>query len=283
MDQRVLVIGATGRAGSEVVKLLQKEKTHIRAAVRDIEKGKKLFGEEIEYVYFDLKKSESIPPALEGVKKLFLVRPADLGAKKIYPAIDAAKAAGVEQIVFLSVMSVDKNPMLPHRKIEDYIKAAGIPFTFLRATFFMQNLNTNHREGIKQLDQILLPAGKGKTSLIDVRDIAAIAVKAMQEDEHKNKAYLLTGNDLVDYYEVADIFTEVLERKITYPNPSILKFLREMRALGSSLVISLVMAFLYTSVRFGFAAIVSKDTEKVLGRTPTTVKKYAEDYKKYWM
>ena len=88
----------------------------------------------------------------------------------------------------------------------------------------MQNLSTIHRGDIRDTNKIFIPAGKGKTSFIDVRDIAATAVKVMTEPGHENKAYALTGNKALDYYQVAEIFTHVLGRQIVYTNPSIFKF-----------------------------------------------------------
>jgi uncharacterized protein YbjT (DUF2867 family) len=93
----------------------------------------------------------------------------------------------------------------------------------------MQNLNTIHREDIKVRGELLLPAGNGKTSFIDVRDIAAVAVRTLIEDGHQGRAYHLTGAEALTYYEVADIFTSVLGKRVRY-NSSMLKFIRQMRS-----------------------------------------------------
>ena len=62
------------------------------------------------------------------------------------PFLQAAKEKGIEKIVFVSLLGVEKNPIVPHRKIENIIKDLSIPYVLLRPSFFMQNLNTNHRE-----------------------------------------------------------------------------------------------------------------------------------------
>lgn len=127
---------------------------------------------------------------------------------------------------------MEKNPIVPHHKIEKIIKESGIPYTFLRPSFFMQNLISQHGEELRKEKIIFVPAGKGKPSFIDVRDIATVAAKILTEDGHENKGYSLTGCEALDYYEVADIISKELGETITYVNPSIPKFKRKMLAKG---------------------------------------------------
>nr|WP_223278669.1 SDR family oxidoreductase [Nostoc sp. 'Peltigera membranacea cyanobiont' 232] len=223
--------------------------------------------------------------AFEGVNKLFLVRPPALAnvKRQIAPALNAAKLAGVEHIVFVSLLGAERNRFVPHAKIERYIEQLGIPATFLRASFFMQNLNTVHREDIKTRGELFMPAGNGKTSFIDVRDIAAVAVRALVEDGHLGKAYALTGREALTYYEVAEIFTEVLGKPIRYTNPSLLKFIWQMRDRGLSLDFILVMAAIYTTARLGLAGGITPDVEQLLGRPQLTIWQYVEDYRKFWL
>ncbi|MCU0509261.1 MAG: NmrA family NAD(P)-binding protein, partial [Anaerolineae bacterium] len=99
--------------------------------------------------------------------------------RRLHPAIDAAQAAGVKQIVFLSLMGV--NPRVPHYKVEQKILATGLPYTFVRPSFYMQNLDTFYRDDIRLRDELFVPAGGAKTSFIDVRDIGAVAAMALAE------------------------------------------------------------------------------------------------------
>jgi uncharacterized protein YbjT (DUF2867 family) len=100
---------------------------------------------------------------------------------------------GVEQVVFLSLLGAEKNSIVPHRAVEDHLREmTGISWTFLRPSFFMQNLENAHEDDIKKLNHIIVPAGSGTTSFIDGRDIAAIAAKVLSEDIslHDRKAYV---------------------------------------------------------------------------------------------
>lgn len=281
---KILVIGATGNVGQEVLSLLQSHDCNICAAVRNPNNAKRMLGNNIQCVPFDFTNPDTFERAFFEVNKLFLVRPPALANihKQIAPALNAAKRAGVEHIVFLSILGAERNPFLPHSQIERYINRLGIKATFLRASFFMQNLNTMHTEDIKVRGELLLPAGNGKTSFIDVRDIATVAVRTLIEDGHQGRSYPLTGAEALTYYEVADIFTSVLGKPIRY-NPSLVKFVRQMRSKNLPIDFILVMLAIYTTARLGLASKITSDTEQLLNRSPLTIRQYIEDYRQFWL
>jgi uncharacterized protein YbjT (DUF2867 family) len=147
----LLVTGALGNVGVEVVKQLQAKGYPVRAADVDEQKLKASFGNAIETIRFDFSQPETYGPAFRGMQKMFLMRPPQITDVKriMFPAIDAAKRAGVKHVVFLSLIGVEKAPFVPHYKVEQYLKEIGMQTTFLRSSFFMQNLNTTHRKEIK--------------------------------------------------------------------------------------------------------------------------------------
>lgn len=278
----ILVTGATGNVGAEVIHALP-NKSEIIAAVLDVEEARAQLQEDIEYVAFDFMDAPSFPALLQRVDKIFLVRPPAIADVAVFePLIVAAKEAGVQQIVFLSLQGVEKVSFVPHAKIETLIEESGVPYTFLRSGFFMQNLNTTHRQDIAEHDEIFIPAGKSRTAFIDVRDLGAVAARVLTEPGHTSKAYVLTGRDALNYDEVARIFTEQLGRQIHYPNPSVLAFVRRMWRRGNKLQQVLVMAFLYTITRMGQAKEVSPEAEQLLGRAPYSLAQYVQDYRACW-
>ncbi len=248
MSNNILVTGATGNVGSEVVRLLSKRGYSVKAAVRSHSASRIHLPSGVESVAFDFEQTQTFEPAFRGINTLFLVRPPAISQVKkyIYPAIATARAVGVERVVFLSLLGAERIAIVPHAKIEAYIKSSGLSYTFLRASFFMQNLSTTHCQDIRDNNEIFVPAGKGKTSFIDVRDIASVAVKVMIEPGHENKAYPLTGSEALDYYEVAEIFTNILGRQIVYADPSIFKFAWRMykRGLKKDLIVVMRCAML---------------------------------------
>jgi uncharacterized protein YbjT (DUF2867 family) len=280
----ILVTGATGNIGAEVVRLLQAQNYPVRAAVRDANR-KLATAPDVPTVAFDFTRPERYVPALEGIGRIFLVRPPALSNTRRYvnPFIDAAGKAGVEQIVFLSLLGAEKNRAVPHAAVEQHLQAGSIPWTLLRPGFFMQNLSTIHRAEIRDEDEIIVPAGKGKTSFIDGRDIAAVAVKTLTEPGHTGKAYPLTGAEALSYAEVARIFSEELGRPIRYRNPSIFRFARNMRRRGHPWPFVLVTAAIYTTTRFGLAASITPNTAELLGRPPIDVRRFIGDHRECWI
>ncbi len=284
IDAPILVTGATGNVGGEVVRLLRDHGYAVRAAVRDIAAARTHGEQNIEYVALDFAQPATYQFALQGVRKLFLMRPPAISNTKrfINPLIDAAKQAGVEHIVFLSLQGADKNRFVPHHRIETYLLASGIPWTLLRAGFFMQNLSTTHRAEIRDHSEILVPAGRGTTSFIDVRDIAAVAALALTQPGHTGKAYTLTGGQALGYEDVARTMTAVLGRQVIYRNPSILTFVRRMRQRDLALGFILVMVGIYTTARLGLAATVTPDVAILLGQAPITLQQFVIDYQACW-
>jgi uncharacterized protein YbjT (DUF2867 family) len=195
--------------------------------------------------------------------------------------MQAAKAAGVRHFVFLSLIGIERNTVVPHYKVEQYLTRSGMDYTFLRCSFFMQNLNTTHRAEIRDQDEIFIPVGKARTSFIDVRDIAAVAAVALTQPGHANQAYDLTGSEALDYDQVADLFTQVLGRKITYKNPSSAAFLLR-QARKYPLMFALVTTWLYSNTRGGMADVVTGEVRRITGREPIRMRQYIQDYQQSW-
>lgn len=283
MKPKILVLGALGNVGAEVVKALQAAGVAVRAGDLFPEKVQQHFGAGVEAVPFDFGKPATFAPAFQGIERAFLMRPPQITDIKKYmvPAINTAKAAGVKHFVFLSLIGIEQNTVVPHYKVEQYLKASGMRYTFLRCSFFMQNLNTTHRAEIRERDEIFIPVGTARTSFIDVRDIGAVAAAALTQPGHENQAYDLTGSEALDYYQVADLFTQVLSRKITYKNPSSLAFFfRQVRQYP--LLFALVTTWLYANTKSGMADRITGEVRRITSCEPIRMKQYIEDYRENW-
>lgn len=284
MDELILVTGASGNVGCEVVKALVASGKQVRAGVVAMADAQRVPIDNADITLFDFGDPQTYAASFVGVKKLFLMRPPMISDVKRYikPAITYAAAVGIEQIVFLSIVGVENKPFIPHYKVEKYLEASGVPYTFLRAGFFMQNLNTTHRIDIVHHNDIFVPAGSARTAFIDVRDIGAVAARVLTERGHQNKAYTLTGSEAMTYDEVAEIFSDVLRRQITYSRPSLLRFAWRMKQRGYAWGHIGVMSALYLTTQFGAAERIAADTAVLLNRPPITMHQYVQDYAPMW-
>ena len=277
MKETILVTGATGNIGHEIISSIDKTLFNIRGTIKSKQDTERL-PKGVEPVIFDFENINTFSKALEGVSRVFLMRPPQMGdPKKFHPFIDACKESKIKQIVFLSLLGVQYNPLAPHGYIEKYIVKSGIPYTLLRPSFFMQNLSTTHCKDIKECNEIVVPAGKGRTSFIDSRDVGAFGAKVFESASHLNKAYDLTGSEALNYYQVAGIISNTTSKKIVYTNPSSAEFVKRMESNGVSKDFINVMKGIYLVAKLRLAGKITKDFEVVMGRKPITFEKFAKD------
>ena len=292
-SERLLITGASGNVGLETLRELMnnpgKSQFEVLAGVRVPEGSKATIDVQPDrFVKLDFTDASTFDTALVGVHRVLLVRPPQLADvdKFFKPFIDAMKRADVQQVVFLSLQGVEDNPVTPHHKIEKLIVEAGLPFTFLRPSFFMQNLSTTHRNEIKLRSEIFVPAGHGRTSFVDVRDVGAVAALTLtsRTSEHLNRGYELTGAEALTYSEVAQIMTDVLGREITYRDPSVLRFVwQKWQKENTPLGFTLIMVALYTVSKLGKAGRLTDETKRLLHRSPITLRQFIEDYRTAWL
>lgn len=215
----ILITGGTGTVGGEIVSQLAATGTPFRAMVRSPQKAAALKLTGVQIVPGDLEKPETLPAALHGIDQVLLLSsPSPNQVTLEGNMIAAAKAAGVRHIVKLSAMTADPNSpsRFPrtHGQIEQSIRQSGLQWTFLRPTFFMQNLLG--LAPMVKTGTIFQPAGDSKAGFVDVADIAAVAVETLTEPGHEGKAYDITGPELLSYHEIARILSEVLHKPVKY-------------------------------------------------------------------
>jgi uncharacterized protein YbjT (DUF2867 family) len=271
----ILVTGASGTVGREVVKALGAAKAKVRAGYRtrpqNIPKG-------VESVALDYDRPDTIRPALTGVETLFLLSNAVDVERRV---VDEAKAAGVRRVVKLSVLRADKEEYAFarwHRAVEKHVEGSGLAWTFLRPTGFMQNVVTYMAGTIRSQSAIYSSVGDGAVATVDARDIGAVAARVLTEGGHERKAYELTGPAALTYAQVAAALGGVLGRTINYVPISPEQY--KQGALGAGMPEAYVDALvdLERFYREGGSSAVSPDVRRLKGADPIPFAQFARDH-----
>lgn len=217
----VLVSGATGTVGTELVKRLWAAGAPTRALVHDESKADTVRRPGVQIVPGDFGVPDTLDAALEGVDTIFLASPPDPRQVEMEGNMVAAcKRARVEHIVKLSTMKADPNSTVPfikgHGEIERGLERSGVACTCLQPNYFMQNL-LRFADNILSTASIQFPMKDAKISMIDTRDIAEAAMRVLTAPgPHAGKRYLLTGPEALSFAQVADKLTIALGRRIRY-------------------------------------------------------------------
>ena len=284
---KIMITGALGNVGGYVAKYAIENGQDVVCADIDIQALNKKFGDKTKNVYFDFTDAKTFKDALDGVDRVFIMRPPHLGKPEdLKPFIDILKdIKHIRLVSFLSLIGIERNPIPPHYKIEKYIEKAELPFCHIRPSFFMQNISGVHAFEIKEFNRIVVPVKKALTSFIDAEDIGEITAKVLSEPEkHKNKGYSITGGEAIDYNEVAKILSEELGREITYANlkPSLAKqYWKQIRGLDKEY--STVMEMLYMMTRMGTAKKVTTVYKDIMNKEPQTFRQFVRKNIKSWI
>lgn len=277
----ILVTGAGGTVGSEVINQLGSTKVPFRAAYFSKEKADAARARGIDAATIDYNRPETLPAALQGSDKLFLLGPSAPNRTQLeLTAVEAAKAVGVRHIVKLSVWGADEEAYVfakVHRPVERAVESSGIAWTFLRPNGFMQNVVTYMGETIRAEGAFYSAVGEARISHVDVRDIAAVAVKALTEPGHEGKAYTLSGPEALTYAEMAGELSKVLGRSVRHItlSPSDLK--SGMLAAGTPEGMADWLLDLDRYYREEQASRITNDIKQVTGRDPRRFAQYARD------
>ena len=216
----ILITGATGKTGSATAKSLGEKGKTFRALIRNEEKKEGLESLGGEVVIGSIENTEVVNQSMQGVKTVLVLLPnseSQLALEK--QLVDSAKQAGVERIVKMSSIEATPDATSPipklHLESEEYIKQSGLAWTMIKPNFYMQNLLASAGT-IKEQGKIFLPMGDGKTGMIDTTDVGKVLAKVLSEDGHESMNHEITGPEILSFYEVAEIFSQVLGKQVDY-------------------------------------------------------------------
>ena len=282
----IVVTGATGNIGKPVVEQLIEKGYAPRVVVRKHETNADWDAAGVEQKTADLNDAESLARAFEGADRIFSVSPlvenlVELGQT----TVEAAKRAKVKHIVRSSAQGADVDSPIAlgrwHGAVELVIENSGIAFTIVQPASFFQNF-LGYADTIKTENAFYAPLGDGKVSLIDARDIAAVAVAALTEDGHAGKKYSVTGGESLSNADIAAIFSEVLNREIKYvdvPEDAARKIMVDSKM--PAWMIDAVME-LNKIGKAGYVAQVLSTVADVTGHNPRKFQQFAGENKAFF-
>lgn len=272
----ILVTGATGTVGSEVLAQVTAGGADTRALVRSPERADSLRGLDAHVVVGHFEDAQSLDAALHGVEVAFLVSPPSPAQVQQETAfIDAAARAGGVRIVKLAAIGVDVDGaggrfVQNHREIGEHLRSSGVPYTVLAPNGFMQNL-LRAAAPVQELGEFRQPGGSAPISHVDVRDVAAVAAHVLTSEGHEGATYTITGPEAVTYDHIAQELSAAIGRPVRYVDADpqearegLLSFgVPEWNADGV-----LELAAWYAT---GAAAVVTDEVSKATGRPARSV------------
>jgi uncharacterized protein YbjT (DUF2867 family) len=277
----ILVTGATGTIGSEVVRRLAQQGEPVRAMTRDPSR----LGEQpgVAVVFGDFDNPSSLAEAAAGVSTLFLLSaPGPSLVTHDVSMLDAALAAGVTKVVKLSAIGTGERDNAKvgawHRPGEEAVRAGGVTWTILRPSDFASNA-LRWAGPIRAGDPIPNRTGTGVQGVIDPRDVAAVAVAALTSSKHEGQTYTLTGPELLSVPDQAAQLGDLLGRTVNTIDLPLHTVREQMLVSGMDHAFVDVVIHGAEFVRDGGNAVLTDDAQRVMGRPPRSFRTWAEDHR----
>jgi len=283
----IAVVGATGNTGRAVVKELKQLGQDPICVVRNPDKAREVLGPGVKTAVAELTDRAGLERALKGVASVFVVTGHNPNmVEQQNNVLDAALAAGVEYLVRVSgspFLIVPDSPSVigrGHYAIEERLRASGIKWVILRPGLFMQNTFAQ-AASIKNDSKIVLPfAADLPLAFIDVRDTGAVGARVLLDPApHLGKIYEFTGVQS-NFAEFADVFSQVLGRKIAYVAITPEQAEQGMKARGMpDWLVTHQLTAGAIAAKGGLSAEKTEPIRNIVRRAPLTTKQFVEDHK----
>jgi uncharacterized protein YbjT (DUF2867 family) len=277
----VILVTTAGKVGAETVRLLRERAAPVRVLVRDPASptARELAGVGAEVADGDLDVPASIDDAMAGIAAVVLVSPA-VPAQELNVVASAVRV-GVGHVVKATSKSSADSPIARRRwqaEIEAGLAASGIAHTLLRSNAYMQNILAL-APAIAATSSFGSAAGKGRTGMVDTRDVAAVAAEvAASPAAHAARTYWLTGPELVSNYDVAAVLSELLGRTVTYRELTFEENRDTMIAADVPAPVAEMNAQAFSLTAAGDAEWVTEDVPSLLDRPARSFGQFATDH-----
>lgn len=282
----ILVTGATGTVGAQVVHRLRKSGATERAFVRRPADAARILGNvdlgDVDLVRGDFDDAASVRRAVAGADRVFLTAPD--GPDKVArerAVIDAAAAAGVELVVKLSALHADPDSPLPafawHGAVEQHLHASGLPAVVLRPSFFMTNL-LMVAGGVADTGTLYAPTGGAPVAMIDPEDVAAVAAVSLLDGRPAGAPLQLTGPDPVTFGDVAAALTRAVRRPVSYVDLTAEQARPRFEGAGLPEWMQRHLAGVFDLIRAGAFADATATVHEVTGQQAGGISRFADNH-----
>ncbi len=282
----ILITGANGNSGAEVLKSLAAQSEAVRAMVRQTPK-REVFPIRTEIAVADFDDRESLRKALAGVDRAFLVTPSsEKVEEQQLRFVQLAREAGVKHVVYLSQLHAKADSPVRflryHAAVEEALQQSGMAYTHLRPNLFMQGLLL-FKQLIAAQGQIAAPVGEASVSAVDVRDIAAVAVAALTKPGHQGRSYDITGPESLTHAEMASQLSEALGKPVRFVDIPSSAMREALLSFGMPEWQADGLIEDYEHYSRGEAGAVSSAVEEVTGKAPRPFRTFAQDFKQAFL
>jgi uncharacterized protein YbjT (DUF2867 family) len=279
----ILVTGATGNIGSELVRLLAEAGAPARALVRSPDKATSIQRPGLETALGDFEQPDTLDAAMAGCDHLFLLSPpSPHQPEQERSAIDAAKRVGVGHVVALSVLGSSPDASVAfgrwHGEIDRHLAESGLPHTLLLPSGFMQNFLAS-AQYVADQGVLYGMTGETRVSYIDTRDVAAVAAQVLTSPGHQGKAYTLTGPEALSADEVAERLSAATGHQVGSVDVPADTFRQALAGAGLPGWLVERLVELNIMMAAGHAAGVTDEVATLTGRQPRTFAQFAAEHR----
>ena len=278
----IVVTGATGTVGTDLVKALTSRGEQVRLMVRDPGKAAATLGHGVEIVQGDFGNPQTFDAALKDADKVFLLSPPSPQMGEQHGKfVQSAKQAGVQHIVRLSILPADPNSPVAmgrwHGEADQHVIDSGLSYTLLRPAYFMQN-QLMSAGTIASQGAIYGMLGDGKVGHIDTRDVAEVAATVLTGEGHDGNIYPLTGPESLSMTEVAGRLSAALGKEVKYVNVAPDQVKAAIIGMGAPAFMADGLLELYMMISQGMADMVVGTFKAITGHNPRGFGEFAHDF-----
>ncbi len=276
---KIAITGASGKLGNWAVKKL-KEKTAAENIVALVRTPEKVADLGVEARTFDYNQPENLATSLQGIDKLLLISGNEIGKRfqQHSAVINAAKEAGVKQIVYTSLLKGDTSTLAlapEHLQTEEALKSSGLDYTILRNGWYTENYTETAKDTVNQ-GTLYGASGDGKINSATREDYAEAAAVVLSEDTHSQKTYELSGEETYTMKDYAKVLSEVSKKEIPYVNLPENEFANALEQAGMPQPVAAFYAGTHTATAKGDLYDEGNQLRNLIGRPTTGIQQAVE-------